>query len=188
MAAKRKRKTILLSLMILMLLAGVALIFWGRDFRPTTETLLKSLPDRVDMQLKDVKFEELDGSGVKWELEAESASYLKKDHQALLRGVRVKFTLSDGVTYNLTGNEGRIDTQSNDVELWGDVLVQSEKGDRFHTQRLFFSKKNETISTNEEVFLENDFIKVKAKGMTLSLKEERLVFNSTVSAKYQTTR
>ncbi len=183
-----KKKKILIALAISsLMLVALAGYFWTAG-KPKPTDLLKILPADIDLQVKEVKYEELGTAGVKWEIIADTARYLKKENTALFDRVKIKFIMKDGSIYNLSADRGKIDTASNDMELSGNIVIISDKGDRFKTQLLRFSKKEEQIFTKEPVIMENDFITVQAKGMTLSLKDEHLTLSSSVKARIQPAR
>ncbi len=183
-----KKKKILIAAAIFSLTLLIAAGHFWTAGKPKVSDILKILPADVDLQVKDVKYEELGGTGVKWEIIADTASYLKKENTALFDKVKIKFIMKDGSVYNLSSDRGRVDTISYDMELSGNIIIVSDKGDRFKTQRLQFSKKDEQIFTKEAVIMENAFISIQAKGMTLSLKDESLTLNSSVKAQIQPAR
>lgn len=183
----KKKKILIVIAISSLVLVIVAGYFWTAA-KPKGISLLKILPAEIDLQVKDVKYEELGGTGVKWEIIADTATYMKKENTALFDKVKIKFIMKDGAVYNLSADRGKIDTASNDMELVGNIVIVSDKGDRFKTELLHFSKKEEQIFTKEPVTMENKFISVKAKGMTLSLKDEHLTLSSSVKAQIQPAR
>lgn len=182
---KRKLLVALLILLIMLAMAGGYLFMAGK---PQKATLLKIIPSGVDLQVKEVKYEELGATGVKWEVNADTATYQKKENMAYFDRVRIKFTMKDGSIYQLSSDRGKINTVTNDMELYGNIIIHSDKGDRFKTERLKFSRKDELIFTNEPVTMQNDYLLLQAKGMTLSLKDERLTLASSVRAQVKPLR
>lgn len=177
----RKKKIIIAVLLMAITLALVAGYLWKMR-KEAALSLLKILPEEIDIQVREVKYQELEGSGIKWELQADNASLRKKEKLALFEKVRIRFILKDGKVYHLSGDQGQMNTESQDLDLRGNVVVVSDQGDRFLTNSLQFSKKDERIFTKEPIAIENQFMNVKAVGMSLSLRDEQLTLLSSVTA------
>lgn len=177
----RNRKTLLISIAVMVFMSIVGGIIWTGD-RKTASTILQILPAGIDLQVREMRYVELGGSGNRWEIDADAASYLRKNNLLLLNQVRIRFEAHGGNIYRLSGESGQYNTETGDMELTGNVHVLSERGERFRTERLFFSKKEEELSTKDPVIIENQSIVVRARGMRLSLRDQSLVLNSTVRA------
>jgi LPS export ABC transporter protein LptC len=113
--------------------------YWGT--RPAEEQKpgLKVIDDQVDLYIKDVHYTEVGDSGNRLEINADSAAFLKKENEARFERVRMKLILPDGKTYELSADRGKLRTDRKDVEIEGNVVILSSRGDRFTTNRLFYS-------------------------------------------------
>lgn len=177
----RKKKIIIAVVLMSIILALAGGYIWKMRKQAVT-AILKVLPDEIDLRVKDLKYQELEVGGVKWEVQADNASLQKKDKLALFEKIRIRFIMKDGRVYHLSGDQGRMNTESHDMDITGNIVIVSDKGERFRTDRLQFSKKDELIFTNGPVLMENDFMSVKAVGMSLSMRDEQLTLHSTVKA------
>ena len=63
---------------------------------------LKILPDKVDLQAKDVLYTEVGRGDVKYEIRAKTVLYLKKENTADFEDVNVKVIMPKGKIYTIT--------------------------------------------------------------------------------------
>lgn len=179
----RKGKKALFIVVPATLLIALAVIILSIPEKPKKEPL-KIISDHVDLQIRNVRFTEVGDSETTLEVTAEVARYLKKDNLALFEKPTVTLLLKDGRRFTMSGDRGRLDTESRDVEIEGHVAVVSGDGDRFTTDRLRYVNAGRRIETEGAVVMENRNIRVSGVGMTLSLEEKKLALLSQVRATY----
>jgi LPS export ABC transporter protein LptC len=177
----KKKTAILMGLAALAVM--VAASIYVAEKQKTPEKLLKVLPDKVDLQIKDVHYTDVAESGMKWEVTADTARYIKKDNVALFEKVAVKLITRDGKTFLLTGDQGRVRTDTKDMKISGNVKIVSNSGEAFTTDYLAYSNGEQKFYTDAPITMENGRIKINGKGMTLSLKDEKLELLSDVKAR-----
>lgn len=179
---KTRRKTAL-SVAILAAILSLAAIFAVGTLRKTPgKALLKILSEKVDLEVKNVRYTEVGDSGMKWEIMAESARYQKKENLAFFEKVTVRLVMKDGSVFQMTGDRGRFQTVSRDMEIEGDVRVVSENGDRFTTDRIRYINKGKLIETDRPVVMENRSARISGVGMVFSLEGKKVSLLSQVRA------
>ena len=146
---------------------------------------LKIISDPVDLQVRNVRFTEVGDTDMTLEITAEVARYQKKKKLAIFDKPTVKLLLKDGRTFIMTGDRGRFNTDSKDVEIEGHVSIVSENGDRFTTDRLRYVNAGKLMETEGAVVMENKRIRVSGVGMALSLEEKKVALLSQVRASYR---
>jgi LPS export ABC transporter protein LptC len=159
-----------------------AWLYWGGQAKEQAQTGLKIIDDKVDLYIRDVHYTEVGDSGNRLEINADSATFLKKENQARFDRVRMKLILPDGKTYELTADRGHLRTDLKDVEIEGNVVILSNRGDRFTTNRLKYSDGDKKIHTEDPVTLSNPRFEVKGKGMILLLKSEHVTMTGGIRA------
>lgn len=100
-------------------------------------------------------------NGIKeWNLDAASVEYIDKSNQAIFQDLSVTFYLKDKTKVYLTANQGILETDSNDIEVLGNVVVKNEyyslKTENLHykhNSRIIFSKVPVKISGNSLDFV-----------------------------------
>jgi lipopolysaccharide export system protein LptC len=99
-----------------------------------------------------------------WSLEADSAHYLDKTSEMVLRDLRVTFFLEDKSEIILTADRGALKTDSNDITVSGHVVLENEEYKLLaetlnyaHDRRVLYSKDPVTI-TGASAILAGDSI------------------------------
>jgi LPS export ABC transporter protein LptC len=179
---KTKRKTVFIVAILTVILSVAVILAIGLRRSPE-KALLKIMSDRVDLQVKNVRFTEVGDSGMTWEIRADTARYQKKENLALFDQVVVRLVMKDGRVFVLNGDRVRFNTQSRDMEIEGNVGIVSENGDRFATDRLLYRNAGKQIETDRPVIMENGSIRISGVGMVLSLDEKKVTLLSKVQAK-----
>lgn len=148
------------------------------------ESVLKILSDKVDFQIQDFHYMEVGDPDVTWEINADTATYIKEDHVTHFVNVRIRLAFTRGDTYVLTGENGTLYTDTKDVDIRGNVVARTDQGDRFETDRLLYSHNdgNGIIHTECAVTILRPDITVSGVGMKLSLKKRRATLLSNVRA------
>ena len=148
------------------------------------EGTLKVLSDRVDLQIKDFHYTEVGNPDLTWEINADTATYIKKDDVTLFENVTVKIVFSDGGVYTLAGKNGSLHTDTKDMDIYGNVVVVSDGGDRFETASLHYTHNDGDgmIHTKDAVRMTRPGTDVRGIGMTLSLRSRKVTLVSGVSA------
>ena len=178
---KTKRKTVLIVAILTVILSVTAILAIGLRRAPE-KALLKIMSDRVDLQVKNVRYIDVGDSGMTWEITADTARYRKKENLALFEKVKVRLVMKDGRVFVMNGDRGRLNTQSRDMEIEGNVGIVSENGDRFATDRLLYRDAGRRIETDRLVVMENRSVRISGVGMILTLDEKKITLLSQVRA------
>ncbi|MGE3974885.1 MAG: LPS export ABC transporter periplasmic protein LptC [Bdellovibrionales bacterium] len=92
-----------------------------------------------------------------WELRADRAMSAigsdKKQTNWELKKVNAKFfsQTDDGMFFTVTGDEGRVVTETRDMYVHGNVFVRSSNGYEFKTQSVNYDSKTKSLKTNDPV-------------------------------------
>jgi LPS export ABC transporter protein LptC len=178
---KTKRKTVLIVAILTVILSVTAILAIGLRRAPE-KALLKIMSDGVDLQVKNVRYTEVGDSGMTWEITADTARYQKKENLALFEKVKVRLVMKDGRVVVMNGDRGRLNTQSRDMEIEGNVDIVSENGDRFATDRLLYRNAERRIETDRPVVMENGSVRISGVGMILTMDEKKVTLLSQVRA------
>jgi LPS export ABC transporter protein LptC len=143
------------------------------------------MADNVDLQVKNVVYTDVGKSGEKWEIRADAARYARKENLAFFDTVRVKLVTSEGKTFLMTGERAKLQTDSKNIEISGNVEILSDRGDRFRTDTLRYTNADSTVHTDGVVTLWGDQMQIRGTGMTLNLKQGQLSLQSRVKGQIQ---
>lgn len=178
---KNKRRTIVIFVALAVVLCAAAIVVGLR--RDPGKALLNIMSDRVDLQVRNVHYTEVGDSGMKWEITADTARYQKRENMAFFDKLTVRLVTKDGKTFVMTGDRGRFNTESRDIEIEGNVGIVSENGDRFTTDRLRYRNADRVIETDRPVSMENRSVLVSGVGMIFFLDGQKLTILSQVKAR-----
>jgi LPS export ABC transporter protein LptC len=180
---KNHRRILLILIALLAAALSVAAVVMIGMRKETGKALLKVMSDRVDLQVRNVHYTEVGDSGMKWEIMADAARYQKRENLALFDKLAVKLIMKDGTTFVMNGDRGRLNTESRDVEIEGNVGIVTENGDRFATDRLRYRNADKVLETDRPVAMENDTVHIRGVGMIISLEAKNVAILSQVRAR-----
>lgn len=178
---KLRKRTLIVTIVIAIVASAVAVVLIMRN-NVSQSKMLKIVSDNVDLQVKNLNYTDVGDSGLKWEVKADSANYVKSDNIAILDKIRVRLVTPDGKTLIMKGDKGKLHTDTKDMEISGNVEVVSDKGDRLTTDLLKYSGSEQRIYTEGAVKMENARMQVRGVGMSLSLTEKDVSLLSRVKA------
>jgi LPS export ABC transporter protein LptC len=145
--------------------------------------IVKILPNEADVRIQEFVYTEVGKENIRWEVKAKTAQYQKKINLALFNQVQIKWTSQDGRVFVMTGDEGRMQTDTKDVEMKGHVVVTSDAGDRFSTDYLRYSDTQKIIYTDAPVVMENRHMRIQGIGLSILMTKGELLLSSDVRAK-----
>jgi LPS export ABC transporter protein LptC len=178
---KTKRKTLII-VAIMVVILSVAVIFAIVLRKAPEKALLKIMADKVDLQIKNVRYTEVGDSGMKWEITADTARYQKMENLAFFEKVTVRLVMEDGRIFVMKGDRGRFNTQSRDMDIEGNVGIVSETGERLTTDRLSYLNAGKRIETDQPVVMENGTVRISGVGMIFPLEEKKVTILGKVRA------
>lgn len=109
-----------------------------------------------------------------WALKAEKALSYEDENLIRIYGVTLHFYKEGGVHYStLTSNEGIVNTSTNDMQAFGDVVVISEQG-RLETSELDWVAKEGKIVTDEKVKITKGETVITGRGLESDPNLERV--------------
>jgi LPS export ABC transporter protein LptC len=181
---KLRKKTLIWAGIAAVLVLSVAATLFFRAFQKVSpETILKIMPERVDLDVRHVLYREVGDDNTKWEIRAEKASYIRKENQAFFDKVEIKLYLPDGRTFLMTGDKGQLNTATKDMEISGNVGIVAEGGERFETDSLQYSFAEKRMHTGAAVIMQTPRMQIGGVGMSLSLEHKSFTLLSKVRAR-----
>lgn len=108
-------------------------------------------------------------NGIKeWRLDAGSAKYIDPKKRAVLQDISVTFFLKNNRKTHLSADHGVLQTQSNDIEVNGNVIV-SNQNYRLKTKSLLYQHGKRVIYSRDPVQMTGDSFQFSAKSMSFDL-------------------
>jgi len=179
---KSRKKTVLIGGLFVLILLSVVCMWQKGGIKTEKNALLNIMSRKVDLQVKDVHYTSVGNPDSIWEINADTARYVRKDALVFFDNIRIKLIMSDGKTFVVSGNKGRLHTDTSDIEVYGNVEIISDKGDRFTTDHLDYCSSGKRVHTDGRITMRNPQMDVSGIGMSLSMKTKKVTLLSTVSA------
>ncbi|MCD4786722.1 MAG: LPS export ABC transporter periplasmic protein LptC [Desulfobacterales bacterium] len=153
----RKLKFFLISIIIILLGIIIAVFSTYRNILDETAGLKSAIQSAAKMSLGKLHHTATRDGVIEWSLDASSAKLLDEKKQLILDDLSVVFYMKDGEKAYLTAEKGFLHTESNDIEVAGNVVVKNdnyvlktEKLNYEHTRRILFSNVFVEISSDSE--------------------------------------
>jgi LPS export ABC transporter protein LptC len=133
---------------LILLLAAACL--WAGCADPESSEEAAPQVKLPDQELLDYVIVDSRNGDKKWELHSERMEKFADADTARLHGVNMQFFRADTLFSTLVALDGRINQRSNDLFVWGDVVVTTTDGRILETQELYYDNATDLISN--EVF------------------------------------
>jgi lipopolysaccharide export system protein LptC len=153
----RKLKFLLISIIIILLGIIIAVFSTYRNILDETAGLKSAIQSAAKMSLGKLHHTATRDGVIEWSLDASSAKLLDEKKQLILDDLSVVFYMKDGKKAYLTAEKGFLHTESNDIEVAGNVVVKNDnyvlktkKINYEHTRRILFSNVSVEISSDSE--------------------------------------
>jgi len=114
-----------------------------------------------------------------WVLEASSANYIDKIGQMVLKDPVVTFFLDDESEVVLAADQGTLNTESNDIEVSGNVLVKNKEY-RLQTESLSYSHDKRVLYSKTPVTISGTSARLAADKISLDLNSKKLTLEGGV--------
>ena len=141
--------------------------------------LLSTIRDRADVSLGSIHHTATRNGVKEWTLEAKSARLIESSKLMILKDLSVVYYMKDGKEAYLTAMEGVLNTQSNDIEVKGNVVLISEPYE-LQTEQLNYRHKGRTIYSNVPVRILSTRSYLGADAMSFELGNNHLQFNGNI--------
>ncbi|QTA86446.1 Lipopolysaccharide export system protein [Desulfonema magnum] len=169
-----------LAVLILVVLGGTAAIFVGyRGIMNKSDTFVSGIRDSANISIGNVHQTSTRNGVKEWILEAVSVRYLNEKKQAVFDNLAVTFFLKSENKVHLTGNKGILKTDSNDIEVTGNVVIK-DKDCELQTEKLYYKHHQRTLSSQAPVKVTGSAFNLSADSMVFDLKTNKTVFEGNV--------
>ncbi|MBL7180854.1 MAG: LPS export ABC transporter periplasmic protein LptC [Desulfobacterales bacterium] len=143
----RKLKLVLVSL-VLATLGIIATVFIGyRHILNKDADLISAITKKANIAIGKFHHTATRDGIKEWTLDARTAQVINAQNQAIFQDPTVIFFMKDNTQVYLTADHGILHTDSNDIEVSGNVVVKNEnyrltteKLNYQHVQRIIFSR------------------------------------------------
>ena len=179
----KKLKLFFLAFIVIALAAVIAVFINYRSILENPEKLISSFP--VDSNLSIGKIHQTSTkNGVKeFSLDATSAHYTASKKIVILRDLSVTFFLKNKQEVYLTANKGILKTDSKDIEITGNVIVENENS-RLFTEKIQYKRGRHLLLSKVPVKIVGNSYQLTADRMSLDLNTNKTVFEGRIEGTF----
>ena len=179
-----KARKVLLCFALLVILVVVVISFKDGSKKEIIPEAQKkeAASDEADVKLEKVTYSTVNEDNIKeWELKADSARYFEDRELLFLEAVEVTL-YSDDKIYHLTGDEGRFNTKTRDIEIKGQVKVVMPDSTKLRTETLNYDHQKKLMTSEDKVSITRGKVTIKGVGVVINLNEKKLLILDKVRA------
>ncbi len=176
----QKRIKFFLLFAILIIIGVVTAVFVKyRQLSDNPDKLVSLIKDGASVSIGKVHQTSTRNGVKEWALDAGSVRYMNEKKQAVFEDLSLTFFVKDERDVHLKANQGILKTDSNDIEVTGDVVLKN--GDyRLDTQELRYQYDSRVFSSKAPVKITGGGFDLVADSMSFDLNTNRTVFEGGV--------
>jgi len=183
---RKIRVLVLVSIALIALLIGLKLWQGTNKNEGRIKENPVSIPmENIDMRLEKIHLVEEKQGQKTWELEAKQINQYQGENLLILKDIKVNFYLKDGRVFNLSGREGKYYQDSKNMELLGDIILNSSDGYSLKTNSVFYDHSKKKVSSADIVEIEAGKIQMVGHGMLIDLDAKVFKLLNRVRAKWR---
>lgn len=163
-------------LLFLSMAVAVIGIFVGLKVRSAVDSLPAIAAEVTskdgNLTLNNFEYRDVKKGNARWTVWADTATYFEDRKETVLDQVKAVFFLKNGGQVELLGERGVLHTDTNNMEVSGNVGVSFGTGYKLTTDRLLYDRDKELIHTTEEFVLKGQGLTTKGQGMRLEIEKK----------------
>lgn len=171
----------LLALLVLISVIALTTVIYRHLQQRSPEEILNLLPDDIDLALEDLHYTQNEDGRRSWTLDADKAEYQRDSSLAKLEAVKLRFYAAGQFgDINLRADEGQLAQDTRQVDIWGNVILTSGRGDQLFTERLHYDDQARQLSTEEPIRYISPQLELTGTGLQIDIDQGRMVVNTKV--------
>ena len=167
--------------LVIVVTIGIVLVTFVRyrNNAADSETVLSDSQNKASISIGKVHHTATKNGKKEWSLVADSAHYLEKENKALFKNLDVVFYMDDGSQVSLTADRGYLQTESNDIQVEGNVLVDNGTH-RFAARSLNYFHEPRRLATDDPVTVSGEWFTLSADAVSVDLNTKKSEFKGDV--------
>jgi LPS export ABC transporter protein LptC len=179
---KTKKLSILLLTVILLAVGMIVSVFIGyRQVSNAPELLLSSIKEGANLSLGKIRQTATRDGKKEWSLEADSANYMEAENKVDLKNLSVIYFLKDNREVYLKADRGILQTDTNDIEFSGNVVIRNEVY-QMKTEHLNYEHGRRIITCDQSIRIWGQGAELTAESAEYDLNADKIVLKRNVVA------
>ncbi len=173
-------RRILALLILISIVALTGVIYWHLRQQAPKE-ILNMLPENVDLALADLHYTQNEEGQRRWTLDADKAEYQRGSSLAKLDVVRLLFySTKEYGDINLQADKGQLMQETRQVDVWGNVILRTARGEKLYTERLHYDDSNHQLSTGDPIRFLSSQLELTGTGLQVDIDHGRMLVKDNV--------
>jgi lipopolysaccharide export system protein LptC len=169
--SRRTLKTILVIGIALIIGLLITVFLQYRKYAEDPTRLIDAIPEGTDISIGEIKHTAIRDGRKEWSLEASSANYSDDAKTAVFEDVQAVMFMEDGREVAIEGQQGKLDTETNNIEISGNVIVQ-DADYQLAAETINYDHEQRRIHIPVPVAITGKTFKLTAREMTVDLTSE----------------
>jgi LPS export ABC transporter protein LptC len=179
---KVKKLSIFLLAVILLTVGMIVSVFIGyRQVSNAPELLFTSIKEGANLSLGKIRQTSTRDGKKEWSLEADSANYMEAEKKVELKNLSVIYFLEDNREVYLKADQGILQTDTNDIEFSGNVVIRNEEY-QMKTEHLNYEDDRRIIICDESIRILGQGGELTAESAEYDLNADKVVLKGNVVA------
>lgn len=149
--------------------------------RAPRQHLVEPTQSKADYRIKEVHLQEETREGERWQLDAEYGEIFEEQGKTVMKKVVVRVEEPER-TWTVRGDEGDLFQASKDVQLRGNVVLETSDGLRLETSLLNWTAAEKRAWTDQPVTIHRSGVVVQGQGFESRVAEEATTIKGRVRA------
>ncbi len=160
----------ILAVLIVLTVVALAVVIGRHVSEQSAPDLVDALPDSVDIALTDLHYSHNENGVQRWILDADKAEYQRREGLVSIGNIRLRFFESAGFSeVSLVAESGSFDQNRNEIELWGNVVVTTDRHERLTLDRLHYRETTRQLGSDGPVAYRSPRLALSGTGLELDL-------------------
>jgi len=176
---RRLLKLFLMAAVLIGIGAVIAVFMEYRRLSGNPEDILSDVAPNAELTIRNLKHTATREGYTEWRLNAEEAQYSGDEKTAQLLNLAVTFFLEDGEEIHMSADRGRLDTETNNLTIEGNIRIR--RGQLLMTtEQLRYGHEQRVIRTESPVEVSGEKVRLTADRMRYDIPKRRISFEGHV--------
>ena len=177
-----------LLLVLALVLAVILLALIAMRYRPDNnlQTIVKALPEGIDVSLQDIDYTHIEEGRARWRLVARQVERQAKTDTLVVSSPRMNFFDEQGqVTGSVQAASGEISDNYRKVRLHDEVVLKNSSGYTLFTDRLSYDHETRSATTDAPVRIESEGLQLEGQGLVFHVQSKKLELHENVRGVFE---
>ncbi|WP_321369917.1 LPS export ABC transporter periplasmic protein LptC [uncultured Desulfuromusa sp.] len=171
----------LLALLIVVSIIALTAVIYRHLQQQGPKEILSMLPEDIDLALENLHYTQNEEGQRRWTLDADKAEYQRDSSLAKLDAVKLLFYSTEEFgDINLRADQGQLDQEKRQVDVWGNVILETKRGEQLFTERLHYDDQARQLNTEDSIRFLSPQMELTGVGLQIDIDLGRMLVKDNV--------